>query len=314
MSFNPVGPSMRRMFPQAAADVHGSSGVGVAARLQQLRAAAVRGDRAAIQEQIPEFAALARTHNSDFHLYDMDQHTFVLITTLLADPAVSGRVSDTLILGSLLHDIGKPAVATEKNGKTQYIKHDVVGADTVAPPILDRLGVTGQERDQILALTRFHMRPVDLLGQLAGGTLQDKTIKGFVNDVLVPLEMTGIDLTMILAFARADLISARGPECCKRYGVAADNEAAFVARMDQLVSELSSRISGQRSAISAAQAVPAAPAPLVSGGDLNGVFKPGKHFGLILGDAKKIQAEQPALDRPAILAILRERFPQHLVQ
>ncbi|MBI5399047.1 hypothetical protein HZB07_00320 [Candidatus Saganbacteria bacterium] len=110
--------------------------------------------------------------------------------------------------------------------------------DTVAPPILDNLGISGQEREQIVTIIRFHMRPVDLLGQLAGGTLKDKTISDFIKDVLVPLERTGLDLQMLLAFARADLTASRGEECCKRFGVAAGDEGAFMSRMDQLVGEL----------------------------------------------------------------------------
>jgi|GEM_PF-5720495 hypothetical protein len=314
MVLNPIDPA-RGAFSPAVPGVEAAR-VGIAARLQQLRAAALRHDRAAVQEQIPEFAALDRSHSSPFHLYNMDEHTFILLDRLVADPAVGARVSEAIVVAALLHDIGKPNVAASsaKNpGVLQFIKHDVVGADEVAPPILERLGISGQERDQIDALIRFHMRPVDLLGQLASGQLQDKTIRGFINDVLVPLERTGLDLQMLLAFARADLIASRGEECCRRYGVAPGDEQAFVARMDQLVGELSARITAVRAQLAAAAAAPPPVAPLVTGSDLNGVFRPGKHFGEILRTARELQSSQPNLDRAGIIAELRGRYPQHLI-
>lgn len=61
--------------------------------------------------------------NSPFHSLKLWDHTKATVTNTLLDI--------NLRWASLLHDIGKPFVRGEKPGRSNYIKHDLLGADIV---------------------------------------------------------------------------------------------------------------------------------------------------------------------------------------
>lgn len=62
---------------------------------------------------------------------------------------------------ALLHDVGKPDVAsTDKNGYVIFYNHEVVGA-RIAKDICDRLHFSKKDREKIYTLIRWHMFTID---------------------------------------------------------------------------------------------------------------------------------------------------------
>ncbi len=70
--------------------------------------------------------------------------------------------SDPLVrFSTLLHDIGKPDVAsTDENGFVIFYNHEVVGA-RMAKDIADRLHFSKKDREKIYTLIRWHMFTID---------------------------------------------------------------------------------------------------------------------------------------------------------
>ena len=84
---------------------------------------------------------------------DVFAHT-VLTLEQLRDP------SPVLAMGTLLHDVGKPATF-ERADRIRFNRHDEVGAQ-MAEAICRRLRFSGQEIARITALVREHLRVKDL--------------------------------------------------------------------------------------------------------------------------------------------------------
>lgn len=258
------------------------------------------------RELIPEFKSLDRGHNSPFHRFAMDEHTFRFVAALTSDPFVAEKISGEVVVAALLHDIGKPASETIKpDGQSQYLQHDKKGAEEVAPPILDRLEIEGEARETILALVGKHMAPVQVITQsVSSEGLNDKALGRFVRDVVEPLAQKGVDLDLLFAFGRADLIASQGPECYTRLGVPEGDEAALIAKIDQSIASLKGRIAAYYDV----QKAKAANKPaLVNGDDLIvfGIPK-GPTFGKALARAAALERE--GLNKEQIIVRLRAEF------
>lgn len=109
---------------------------------------------------IPEFSALTSLAQHDlYHFYSVDEHTLIAIenlTGLAAEPPEQNHLARiyseirerrTLLISILFHDLGK----------ARQGDHTVVGVD-IAGEILQRWGIEGEEREQILFLVRNHQK------------------------------------------------------------------------------------------------------------------------------------------------------------
>ena len=100
-----------------------------------------------LQDIAPEIKKMVGfEQNNPHHSYDLWGHT---LHTILNTPKGELRVA------SLLHDIGKPEVATEKEGKTVFYGHAEKSAE-IALPILLKLGYTEEEAEYICFFIRQH--------------------------------------------------------------------------------------------------------------------------------------------------------------
>jgi len=100
---------------------------------------------------------------------DVWTHTMLLLEQLPAG------VSKELAWGALLHDVGKPATyqppkRSNPNDRIRFNGHVEAGV-RIAEELLNRLRFSHQERDQILALVKNHMRFGDVL-QMKQSTLK----------------------------------------------------------------------------------------------------------------------------------------------
>ena len=109
---------------------------------------------------LPEFRSIQALARHDYyHLYTVDEHILLAIRNLqglwsgqfpalatLRDAFMGLQKRWLLILAALLHDLGK----------AYRSDHEVRGVD-VAEKILDRLGVSGEDRERIVFLIRNHL-------------------------------------------------------------------------------------------------------------------------------------------------------------
>jgi poly(A) polymerase len=105
---------------------------------------------------LPEVAALKGVEQPpDFHPEgDVFTHTALMLDGMRARSA-------RLAWAVLLHDVGKPLTAAEKNGRLIFHGHAEQGAD-LAAGILQRLRFSTADTQAILAVVRGHMRMVDV--------------------------------------------------------------------------------------------------------------------------------------------------------
>ncbi|MDP3724223.1 MAG: CCA tRNA nucleotidyltransferase [bacterium] len=103
---------------------------------------------------LPELDAAFAQKQARHHTWDVGKHSIESLRHCPSnDPVVR--------LATLLHDIGKPAVAKRVSSElVTFFNHEVVGVP-IARNILDRLHVSKKDRDRILNLIRWHQFSVD---------------------------------------------------------------------------------------------------------------------------------------------------------
>lgn len=90
-------------------------------------------------------------------------------------------------LATLLHDVGKPEVAsTDEKGFVIFYNHEVSGA-SIARKIADRLRLSKKQRDKIVTLIRWHMFTVD-------ENITDSAVRRFIRRVGIDNVKDMIDL------------------------------------------------------------------------------------------------------------------------
>lgn len=111
---------------------------------------------------IPELSLqIDYNQNSNWHRLDLWNHTLAVVDATPIDLE--------LRWAALLHDIGKPFVRRTRNNKTNYIKHDYLGADMVTRLAL-HLKWSNDRREKVVDLVKNHMqennplRQYDVLG------------------------------------------------------------------------------------------------------------------------------------------------------
>jgi poly(A) polymerase len=104
---------------------------------------------------LPEVARLRGVAQSpDFHPEgDVFTHTLLLLQQLPAG------APETLALGALLHDVGKPACARAHDGRITFYGHPAVGAE-IAVAVCQRLRRSRAVWERVATLVRDHLRLV----------------------------------------------------------------------------------------------------------------------------------------------------------
>jgi putative nucleotidyltransferase with HDIG domain len=100
---------------------------------------------------LPELALqVGYDQNSPYHSLPLWDHTLAVVDATPADLAMRWT--------AFLHDIGKPFVRTEKPHQSNYIKHDLLGAELVARIAL-YLKWSNDRRETVTDMVLKHMRP-----------------------------------------------------------------------------------------------------------------------------------------------------------
>lgn len=140
-----------------------------------------RGGFELILSLIPDIAALKETAQNWYHRDDVWTHSLMVLRGVerlydrtflpFEDHAqfLSHIFQETLDehltrygalrLTALLHDIGKPEVQEEKEGRITFIEHERTGAEKMKPAG-QALGLTEKEQDYMIKLIRYHLRPL----------------------------------------------------------------------------------------------------------------------------------------------------------
>jgi putative nucleotidyltransferase with HDIG domain len=127
---------------------------------------------------LPELAALRGVEQSANHHLDVHDHTLEVLRRMLeverdlprycgeAAEAVAGLLAepladdltrkDGLRWAALLHDIGKPATRTEREGWVSFLGHDSLGAEMVTA-LCRRLRTSRRFAGHVAAITRDHL-------------------------------------------------------------------------------------------------------------------------------------------------------------
>jgi poly(A) polymerase len=169
---------------------------------------------------IPEIMdTIGMEQPTQFHDKDVYGHTLRVVENVVNEPR--------LRWAALLHDIGKPnTYSINETGRIHYFGHQNEGA-RMAKEILQRLKFPKEDTDAICHLIRQHMYAHSLTKGLrsqgideskvtrAGGdgTVSDKTLKKFVNNLDYWKNVNGEDILLVSAedvmkLNRADILGA----------------------------------------------------------------------------------------------------------
>lgn len=123
-----------------------------------------------------------------------------VISAMLGEK-IDGLSIEVLVrLGCLLHDIGKPDSAIEKNGRIIFPKHGVIGSNLIYPR-LEEIGLGTSSKNFVRLLIRYHLRA----GKLAQSWPPSRqSIESFLQDIegwVIP----------ILLIQLADGMATKGP-------------------------------------------------------------------------------------------------------
>jgi putative nucleotidyltransferase with HDIG domain len=147
-----------------------------------------------IVEAIPELAELADTPQPlEYHAEgDVATHTRLTVEACPTDSDAD------LLWAGLLHDVGKPLVTREEDGKITAHGHHTVGAE-MAERLLRRLQMAPERRELIVWAVQHHT--FHLSWNLTGPEHASKRQRRFVADPRFPF---------LLELLRLDSIASRG--------------------------------------------------------------------------------------------------------
>jgi poly(A) polymerase len=102
---------------------------------------------------LPEVTAMkGQSQPPEYHPEgDVFEHTVLMLNTM------SPRPDPALAFAVLLHDVGKPPVVTEENGRLRFNCHAETGA-VMAEEILRRLRFSARETETVVTCVRHHMQ------------------------------------------------------------------------------------------------------------------------------------------------------------
>ena len=139
--------------------------------------------------------------NNPNHQYDLLEHTIEVMEGLPKEKYLPEDYK-TLRIAAFFHDIGKPEVAKEKDGKTVYYHHAEKSKE-ISADILQEMGYTESEIDRILFFVQHHDDFINI------STIDDKTVEK-VSKILEKMKSaeyvpTNKDQMMLLDLCRADV-------------------------------------------------------------------------------------------------------------
>ena len=139
--------------------------------------------------------------NNPNHQYDLLEHTIEVMEGLPKEKYLPEDYK-TLRIAAFFHDIGKPEVAKEKDGKTVYYRHAEKSKE-ISVDILQEMGYTESEIDRILFFVQHHDDFINV------STIDDKTLEK-VSKILEKMKSgeyvpTNKDQMMHLDLCRADV-------------------------------------------------------------------------------------------------------------
>jgi len=106
-----------------------------------------------LEHVLPELIPMRGVEQAGHHTKDVWNHSLDALKNCPSpDPIVR--------LATLLHDVGKPAVAQKKGGKVTFYNHEIVGGRTVKR-IANRLKLSKKQKDKLWLLVRYHMFAYD---------------------------------------------------------------------------------------------------------------------------------------------------------
>ena len=139
--------------------------------------------------------------NNPNHQYDLLEHTIEVMEGLPKEKYLPEDYQ-TLKTAAFFHDVGKPEVAKEKDGKTVYYRHAEKSKE-ISVDILQKMGYTESEIDRILFFVQHHDDFINV------STIDDKTVEK-VSKILEKMKSaeyvpTNKDQMMLLDLCRADV-------------------------------------------------------------------------------------------------------------
>lgn len=145
-------------------------------------------------ENFPELNALRLTQQSpDWHPEGSTMaHTLLSVASTAAFTTLSDDDRETLVLATLLHDIGKPLTTTIIKNRITSHGHAEVGA-VMARAFLNRMRAPDAVVDRVSTLVREHMTHVS--GELTPSAVRRLALR---------LERGGTDIRMLAMLATAD--------------------------------------------------------------------------------------------------------------
>jgi poly(A) polymerase len=253
---------------------------------------------------LPELEALRGVEQGPNHHLDVHGHTLAVLertlevesnlerfageraaeTRALLDEPLADEMSrrTALRFGALLHDIGKPATRSERDGYVTFIGHDSEGVEIVAG-ICRRLRASARLTRHLGALTLHHLRLGFLVHE---APLSPRR----VYEYLRATEPVAADVTLLTI---ADRLSARG-------GGPFATEEAIEAHLDLARQMLAAALEWRRDG---------PPVPLVRGDELAAELGivPGPELGDLLAELEAAQYAGEVADRRAAIEYLRRK-------
>ena len=202
---------------------------------------------------------------------------------LLEEPVIGRPRWSLLKLVALLHDIGKPATRSEKDGVVHFYRHEDVGAEMVGR-VAQRLRLSSRETAWLQRVVRHHLRPLFLSQQ---ATPSHRSLYRFFRD----LGGAAPDVLLLsIADNRAKGLEAETPSASR------DGEPVlrFAANaMEMLYAEETPTV--------------VAPPPLVTGRDLMQALglPPGPQIGDLLEKVREAAAAGEVTTRDEALRLAR---------
>lgn len=173
---------------------------------------------------LPEWAPTrSRPQRNAYHRFTVDRH---LLEATAEAAALAARVErpDLLLVGALLHDIGKGAIGKGAIGKGHAVDHTVVGRE-IAGAVATRLGFDPNDVEVIRRLVELHLLLPDVATRRdLDDPVTIRTVAAQVSDV------TTLDLLWALTEADA---TATGPAAWSSWK--AELVAELVARTRRLI-------------------------------------------------------------------------------
>ncbi len=138
---------------------------------EDLKSFLLNSSKEAIQKAFGEEVANMKDYdqNNPNHQYNLFEHTIEVMEAIPKEKYLSEDYK-TLKIAAFFHDIGKPEVAKEKDGKTVYYNHAEKSKE-ISAEILQKMGYTENEIQRILFFIQHHDDFINI------STIDDKTIE-----------------------------------------------------------------------------------------------------------------------------------------